>query len=88
MTPERKSGTRGEIHSNRTSNISHSPGCSGYDRLSPTHKVLFASEAEAVQAGYRKMKNCPYYALPLQIYDTILPFAAAVRIWDPATSPL
>jgi phosphatidylserine/phosphatidylglycerophosphate/cardiolipin synthase-like enzyme len=57
-TPERKSGTRGEIHGNRKSNIYHLPGCAGYERLSPANRVPFASEAEAVAAGYRKARNC------------------------------
>ena len=59
VTPERKSGTRGEIHGTRKSKIYHLPGCSGYERMSPANRVSFASEADAVQAGYRKAKNCP-----------------------------
>jgi len=58
-TPERKNGTRGEIHGNRKSKIYHLLGCSGYGRTSPANRVLFGSEAEAVQAGYHKAKNCP-----------------------------
>jgi hypothetical protein len=34
-TPERKSGTRGEIHGTRKSKIYHLPGCTGYERMSP-----------------------------------------------------
>ena len=51
--------TGGEIHGNRKSNIYHLPGCSGYERMRPANRVPFASEAEAVQAGYRRAKNCP-----------------------------
>jgi phosphatidylserine/phosphatidylglycerophosphate/cardiolipin synthase-like enzyme len=58
-TLEQKSGTRGEIHGTRKSKIYYVPGCSGYERMSPANRVPFASEAEAVQAGYRKAKNCP-----------------------------
>mgnify|MGYP003394161038 CR=1 FL=1 len=57
-TPERKSATPGEIHGNRTSKIYHLPGCSGYARMSPANVVPFASEREAVAAGYRKAGNC------------------------------
>ena len=58
-TPERKHVTQGEIHGTRKSKIYYLPGCSGYERTSPANRVPFASEAEAVQAGYRKAKNCP-----------------------------
>jgi phosphatidylserine/phosphatidylglycerophosphate/cardiolipin synthase-like enzyme len=57
--PKQDNATSGEIHGNRKSNIYHLPGCSGYKRMSPTNRVSFASEAEAVQAGYHKAKNCP-----------------------------
>jgi phosphatidylserine/phosphatidylglycerophosphate/cardiolipin synthase-like enzyme len=57
-TPERKSGTSGEIHGNRKSNIYHLPGCTGYERMNPANRVSFASEAEAVAASYRKARNC------------------------------
>ena len=57
-TPEREHATPGEIHGTRTSKIYHLPGCAGYARMSPAHRVPFASEAEAVAAGYRKARNC------------------------------
>ena len=57
VTPERTS-TPGEIHGNRASKIYHLPRCSGYERMSPANRVSFASEADALQAGYRKAKNC------------------------------
>jgi Metal binding domain of Ada len=50
--------TRGAIHGNRKSNIYHLPGCAGYECMSPANMVPFASEAEAVAAGYRKAGNC------------------------------
>lgn len=57
-TSERTSGTAGEIHGNRTSKIYHLSRCAGYARVSPANVVPFASEADAVAAGYRKAKNC------------------------------
>jgi micrococcal nuclease len=57
--PARGSQSQGNIHGNRKSKIYHLPGCAGYKRMSPAHRVSFASEADAVQAGYRKAKNCP-----------------------------
>jgi phosphatidylserine/phosphatidylglycerophosphate/cardiolipin synthase-like enzyme len=58
VTPEREHTAPGEIHGTRTSKIYHLPGCAGYARTSPAHRVSFASEAEAVAAGYRKARNC------------------------------
>jgi hypothetical protein len=49
----------GEIRGNRKSKIYHLPNCPNYQDLSPTHVVAFPSEAQAIQAGYRKAKNCP-----------------------------
>lgn len=57
-TPERKHVTQGEIHGTRKSKIYYLPGCAGYERMSPANRVLFASEADAVRAGYRRAKNC------------------------------
>ena len=57
-TPEREHAPQGEIHGTRKSKIYHLPGCSGYERMSPANRVSFASEREAVVAGYRKAKNC------------------------------
>jgi phosphatidylserine/phosphatidylglycerophosphate/cardiolipin synthase-like enzyme len=58
-TRERKSETRGEIHGTRKSKVYHLPGCSGYERMSPANRVPFANEAEVVQVGYQRAKNCP-----------------------------
>jgi phosphatidylserine/phosphatidylglycerophosphate/cardiolipin synthase-like enzyme len=58
VTPEREHATQGKIHGTRTSKIYHLPGCTGYERMSPANRVPFASEAEAVAAGYHKAKNC------------------------------
>lgn len=58
-TPMRDSQSRGEIHGNRNSKIYHLPACPDYGRLKPENVVPFASEGDAVAAGYRKAKNCP-----------------------------
>jgi len=61
-TPEKEHQgrpTSGEIHGTRKSKIYYLPGCAGYERMSPANRVPFASEVEAVQAGYRKAKTCP-----------------------------
>jgi hypothetical protein len=50
---------KGEIHGTRKSKIYYLPECSGYERMSPANRVPFASEAAAVQASYRKARNCP-----------------------------
>ena len=49
----------GLIRGNRRSMIYHLPGCPNYNDLSPASVVSFGSEQEAVDAGYRKAKNCP-----------------------------
>jgi deoxyribonuclease-1 len=57
--PARDPQSHGEIHGNRKSKIYHLSSCPGYSRLKPENVIPFASEEEAVQAGYRKAKNCP-----------------------------
>ncbi|WP_114332943.1 endonuclease [Marinobacter litoralis] len=48
-----------EVRGNRNSKVFHlSVGCPSYDRVSPKNRVSFTSEAEAVDAGYRKAGNC------------------------------
>jgi phosphatidylserine/phosphatidylglycerophosphate/cardiolipin synthase-like enzyme len=49
----------GAIYGNRKSKVYHLPGCPGYGRMSQATVISFANEADAVQAGYRKAKNCP-----------------------------
>lgn len=56
--PKRETTTSGEIQGTRKSKIYYLPGCSGNERMSPANRVPFASEAEAIQAGYRKAGNC------------------------------
>jgi phosphatidylserine/phosphatidylglycerophosphate/cardiolipin synthase-like enzyme len=48
----------GEVPGNRRSKVYRVPGCSGYERMTPTSLVPFATEAEAQQAGYRRAKDC------------------------------
>jgi len=49
----------GEVHRNRKSKVYRVLGCKGYADMRPASVVLFATEAEAQQAGYRKAKDCP-----------------------------
>ena|SRR5215813_4766285 len=49
----------GAIHGNTHSKIYHLPTCPDYTKLSEKNVIVFATEAEARQAGYRKAKNCP-----------------------------
>jgi micrococcal nuclease len=43
---------------NRRSRIFHAPGCPDRDRVSTRNRELFASESEALAAGYRRARNC------------------------------
>ena len=47
------------IRGNRNSRIYHLPGCPGYTQSKPENVVTFATEQDALHAGYRKAKNCP-----------------------------
>jgi Staphylococcal nuclease homologue/Metal binding domain of Ada len=49
----------GEVLGTRNTRVYHLPGCPGYERMKPTNRVLFATEAEAQQAGYRRAGHCP-----------------------------
>lgn len=47
------------IRANKRSGIYHlSAGCPGYPTISPRNVVEFASEIDAIAAGYRKARNC------------------------------
>jgi len=60
VAPSTASATAdGAVHGTRNTRVYHLPGCPGYEQMKPTNRVLFATEAEAQQAGYRKAKNCP-----------------------------
>jgi endonuclease YncB( thermonuclease family) len=49
----------GEVHGTRNTRVYHLPACPGYNRMKPTNRVLFTTEAEAQQAGYHRAGNCP-----------------------------
>lgn len=49
--------SQGKIIGNKNSLIYHVPGGAFYDKISPTNRVYFDSEADAQKAGYRKAKN-------------------------------
>jgi hypothetical protein len=55
--PTQRSGN-GEVRGNTKSKIYHLPHCPGYAGMHPASVAVFASEAEAAQAGYRKARNC------------------------------
>lgn len=47
------------VFGNKRSGVYHLPvGCPSYSQVSPQNRVPFASEQEAVAAGYRKAGNC------------------------------
>ena len=48
---------RGVIHGNRKSMIYHMPGQAFYDKISDKNLVLFETEQDAINAGYRKAKR-------------------------------
>ena len=51
-------GVGGGIHGHKNSKIYRLSGCSVYSQQSPSNVVTFESEAEVVEAGYRRAKNC------------------------------
>lgn len=53
------SNAHGVVIGNRNSRLYHLPvGCPSYDNVSPKNQISFASESEALSAGYRKAGNC------------------------------
>jgi deoxyribonuclease-1 len=48
----------GSIIGNRSSKMYHRPGCPNYAKIAPENRVAFASEEEALAAGYRVAGNC------------------------------
>jgi hypothetical protein len=57
--PAVHAGGHGEVHGTKNSKIYHLVTCPGYAGMNPASLVIFSTEAEAQQAGYRKAKNCP-----------------------------
>ena len=47
------------IHGNKKSHAYHLPDCPSYAKVSATNLVTFATEDEAVKAGFHKAKSCP-----------------------------
>jgi|GEM_PF-3770268 len=50
--------TAGEIHANKKSKVYHLSTCPGYAKVSGKNLMTFATEDEAMKAGYHKAKNC------------------------------
>ena len=46
------------IIGNKNSHIYHFSQCNSYAKVSPKNRIIFKSEQEAQQAGYRVAKNC------------------------------
>ena len=56
MSVEEK--TEGEIRGNKNSKIYHCPGQAAYEEMADSKNlVIFGSEQEAADAGYRKAKR-------------------------------
>lgn len=47
------------IHANRNSGVYHLQSCPYYGRISAKNLVVYAGEADALKAGYRRAGNCP-----------------------------
>jgi micrococcal nuclease len=57
--PSQVSTTVGDvIRGNKRSKIYHLPGCPDYSHISVSNIVEFRTEQDALQAGYRRAKNC------------------------------
>ena len=48
----------GKVLGNKNSHIYHLPACPGYKTVSEKNRILFETEGQAEQAGYRRAKNC------------------------------
>ena len=46
------------IHANKKSHVYHLSNCPGYAKVSAKNMMTFATEDEAVKAGFHKAKNC------------------------------
>jgi len=49
----------GQIVGDYNSKIYHRPDCPDYSKVAERNRTLFKTEQEAVEAGYRKARNCP-----------------------------
>ena len=59
IMPPATAATDGAIIGNRRSHIYHRPDCPDWSKVSAQNRVVFATEAAAVAAGFRRAKNCP-----------------------------
>lgn len=57
--PQDTAPSAGVIRGNKNSKIYQLPRCPGYNQSKPENVVTFASEVDALNAGYHKAKNCP-----------------------------
>ena len=46
------------VHANKNSKIYHLAHCPSFNAMSEANRVIFSSEAQAIDAGYRKAGNC------------------------------
>lgn len=46
------------IIGNKNSKIYHLPNCDSYSKVSPRNRIMFRTNLEAEQAGYRNARNC------------------------------
>lgn len=53
------SDTASGIHGNKKSHVYHLATCPGYAKVSGKNLMTFATEDEAMKAGFHKAKNCP-----------------------------
>jgi len=49
---------KGSIIGNTNSQIYHTPGCSTYAKVSPQNRIIFSTEKEAIEKGYRLSGAC------------------------------
>jgi deoxyribonuclease-1 len=58
VAPDVVAATDTDIVGNKKSKIYYRPACPGAAKVAPQHRVRFASEAEAQEAGYRVARTC------------------------------
>lgn len=49
-----------EVRGNKRSKIFHRSDCPNYDSVSAQNRIIFESQREALNAGYKIAKNCPH----------------------------
>ena len=58
MAPAMTTTSSGAIHANKKSKVYHLSNCPGYAKVSEKNLMSYATEDEAMKAGYHKAKNC------------------------------